>query len=247
MKCKRFRIEDLRHEEWFQFYTEFKTLAEQHDPSALNIDALFATFVILYARADEALEIIRKSAATEQMAEADHARDVTFRGFSDAVKSGLSHFDPSRREAARQLKIVFDHYGNIARKAYDEETASIRNLLQEMNGVHAADIATLGLGEWVSRLEADNNAFDAFQQTRYAEGAGKPELRMIEIRRETDRACRDMLDRIDASILLNGEAPYAPFVNALNVRTGRYIDILARRKGHAAKAAKKKDDAGKTE
>jgi hypothetical protein len=162
MKCKRFRIEDLRHEEWFQFYTEFKMLAGQYNPPALNIDALFATFVILYARADEALEIIRKSATTEQLAEADHARDVIFRGFSDAGKAGLSHFDPSRREAARRLKIVFDHYGNIARKSYDEETASIYNLIQEMNDVHAADIAILGLGEWVSRLDADNKAFDAF-------------------------------------------------------------------------------------
>ncbi|MDR1601347.1 MAG: hypothetical protein LBS42_02845, partial [Tannerella sp.] len=64
MKCKKFRIEDLRHEEWFQFYTEFKTLAGQYTPSALNIDVLFVTFVTLYAGADEALEIIRKSATT---------------------------------------------------------------------------------------------------------------------------------------------------------------------------------------
>jgi hypothetical protein len=235
MKCKRFRIENLRHEEWFQFYTEFKTLVGQYTPSGLNIDVLFALFVTLYVRADEALEIIRKSVMTEQLAEADHVRDVTFRGFADAVKSGLSHFDPIRREAARQLKIVFDHYGNLARKLYDEETASIYNFLQEINGVHAAHIATLGLGEWVSRLEADNKAFDALQQTRYAEGAGKPDLRMIEIRRETDRTYRDMLDRIDASILLNGEAPYAPFVNAHNIRVEHYADILAQRKGRNAK------------
>jgi hypothetical protein len=244
MKCKRLKIEDLRHEEWFQFYTEFKTLARQYTPTALNINALFDTFVTLYDRADEALEVIRKSATTEQLAEADHVRDVTFRGFADAVKSGLSHFDPARREAARKLQIVFDHYGNIARKLYDEETASLYNFLQEMNTLHATAVTALGLGEWVSRLDADNRAFDALRQTRYAEDAGKPDLRMIEIRRETDRTFRDMLDRLDASILLHGEAPYAPFVIALNIRIEHYTNIIAQRKG---RAAKKKDGAEKPE
>ncbi|MDR2680799.1 MAG: DUF6261 family protein [Tannerella sp.] len=244
MKCKRFRIEDLRNEEWFQFYTEFKTLVEQHNPGALNIEALFATFLSLYAGADEAIELIRKSATTEQLAEADHARDIVFRGFADAVKAGLNHFDPIRREAARRLKIVFDHYGNIARKSYDEETASIYNFIQEIRTSYAAEIQTLEVYDWVNILEADNKTFDALKQTRYTEGAGKTGLRMANIRRETNNTWRDMLDRIDASMLLNGEAPYAPFVNALNIRTDHYIDILAQRKG---RAAKKKDDTGKPE
>jgi hypothetical protein len=238
MKFRRFRIEDLKNEEWFQFYTEFKTLAEQYSPATLNIDALFATFLSLYAGADAALEIIRKSAATEQLAETDHARDVVFRGFSDTVKAGLSHFDSAKREAARRLEIVLNHYGNIARKSYDEETATIYNFLQEVNGVHAADVAALGLGEWVSKLDADNKAFDALLQTRYTENAGKPDVRMSEIRRETDRNYRDMLDRIDASILLNGEKQYVSFVNALNIRAEHYANIIAQRKGRKKTDAK---------
>jgi hypothetical protein len=125
MKFRRFRIDDWKNEEWFQFHTEFKTLAEPYSPATLNIDALYATFLTLYANADAALEIIRKSATTEQLAEADHARDVVFRGFSDSVKAGLSHFNPAKREAARRLEIVINHYGNIARKSYDKETAAI--------------------------------------------------------------------------------------------------------------------------
>jgi hypothetical protein len=244
MKCKRFRIEDLRNEEWFQFYTEFKMLVEQHNPAALNIEALFATFLTLYAGADEAMEVIRKSATTEQLAEADHARDIVFRGFTDAVKAGLSHFDPVRREAARRLKIVFDHYGNIARKSYDEETASIYNFIQEIRNTYAAEIKTLEVYDWVNILEADNKTFDALKQTRYAEDTEKTGLRVANIRQEADNTYRDMLDRIDASMLLNGEAPYAPFVNALNIRTDHYTNILAQRK---ERAAKKKDDAGKPE
>ncbi|MDR2652936.1 MAG: DUF6261 family protein [Prevotellaceae bacterium] len=239
MKIKRFRNENLRNEEWFQFYTEFKTLVEQYTPAALNIDTLFATFLTLYDNADNTLEVIRKSAITEQLAEADNARDIVFRGFVEAVKSGLHHFDANRREAAKRLQIALNHYGNIARKSYDEETASIYNFLQEMNGAYAADVATLNLTDWITQLDADNRAFDALQQARYTEGEAKTDIRVVEVRKELDRNYRDILDRIDASILLNGETQYAPFVKALNIRVEHYSDIIAQRKG---RAAKKKDD-----
>jgi hypothetical protein len=225
----------LRNAEWFQFFTEFKSLVKLYHPDVLNIEALFAVFVVLYADVDEAMEIIRKSATTEQLIEADNNRDAGFRGLSDAVKSSLNHFDPAKREAARRVQIVLDQYGNVARKPYDAETASIYNFVQEMNGAHADDIATLGLGDWVVRLDADNQTFEALKNTRYSEKEQKPVFRVKELRKKIDSNYRNMLDRIDASILLNGEAQYAAFVNAYNIRVDHYSNILAQRKGRNAK------------
>jgi hypothetical protein len=239
MKIRRLRVENLRNEEWFQFFTEFKALAEQHSPAALNIDELFALFLVLYAGADEALEIIRKSASTEQIADADTARDTVFRGLAEAVQSALLHFDAVKREAARRLQITFDHYGNVARKSYDAETATIHNLIQELNGKHATDVATLGLGDWVTQLDADNRAFEALMNTRYSEEAGKTDFRMKEVRRETDRIYRDITDRLEALMLVNGDTAYVPFVKELNIRVERYADILAQRKGRSEKTTKK--------
>lgn len=239
MKCKRLKTGNLRNEEWFQFFTEFKAIVEQYYPGTLNIEALFAVFVVLYADVDEAMEVIRKSATTEQIVEADNNRDVVFRGLSDAVKSAVSHFDPVKSEAARRLQIVLDQYGNVARKSYDAETASIHNLVQEMNGARAADIALLGLGDWITRLDADNQTFEALKNIRYSEEEGKPAFRVNELRKKIDRNYRDTLDRIDASILLNGEAQYAAFVNAHNIRVDHYSNIIAQRKGWNAK---KKDE-----
>ena len=241
MKCKRFKNEDLRNEEWFQFNTEVKTLVEQYAPQTLEIEALFASFLSLYANADEALEIIRKSATTEQIAETDAARDTVFRGFADAVKSANNHFDTIKRAAAKRLQIVFDGYGNLARKSYDEETASIYNFLQEMNGKYANDIMTLGLNDWVMQLEADNQAFETLTKTRDNETSTKTALRMKNVRTETDRCYRDILDRLDALMLINGTLPYEAFVRNLNVRVERYSNTVAQRKGR--NAAKKKKTA----
>lgn len=231
---ERFRIENLRNEEWFQFYTEFKGVVEQYTPQTLEIEKLFTDFLTLYANADEALEIIRKSATTEQIAEADNVRDSVFRGFSDAVKSAGNHFDNSKREAAKRLKIIFDQFGNIARKPYDEETASIYNFLQEINA-KSADVTSLGLSDWVTQLDAENKAFEALMKNRYDENASKTALRMKDVRIETDRCYRDILDRIDALILINGEEKYAPFVKDMAVRVDRFENLLAQRKGRAKK------------
>jgi hypothetical protein len=55
------------------------------------------------------------------------------------------------------------------------------------------------------------------------------------IKMHPDSNYRDMLDRIDASIPMNGETQYAPFVKALNIRAEHYSDITVQRKGRAAK------------
>ena len=244
MKCKRFRVEGLKNEEWFQFYTEFKNLASQFNLSELGIDELFLVFMNLYGKADEALEIIRKSATTEQIADADAVRDSTFRGFADANKSALNHFIPEKREAAKRVQVRFDHFGNIARLPYDDQTASTYNFLQEMRDFCKADITLLGLTEWVDKLEADNQEFDRLIQERYTEGAGRTYLCMKEIRTETDRCYRDMLDRLDAMmlIMLNAEQIYGTFWKELNERVTRFDNMLATRKGKSdAKKEREKE------
>ncbi|MGC3979113.1 MAG: DUF6261 family protein [Paludibacteraceae bacterium] len=207
---------------------------EQHTPKVLNIEALFAIFRKLYADMDEAMEIIRKSASTEQITDADIARDETFRGFADAVKSAAKHFNTEKKAAAKRLQIIFDHYGNIARKPYDEETASIYNFLQEINA-QKADVTLLGLTDWATQLETENNTFDTLMKARYDETTSKTTLKMKQVRAETDRCYRDILDRLDALIIVNGETTYAPFVKDLAARVERFDNLLAQRKGVANK------------
>jgi len=242
MKCNRFAVERLRNQEWFQFYTEYKALVEQHKATALSISALFKDFLALYADADKALEIIRKSATTEKLAEADTQRDNTLRGFNNAAKAMLNHFDPLKVDAAKRLQIVINTYGDMARKYYDEQTASIYNFMQEMKGKYAADITLLNLNDWTTQLEADNKAFDTLMKSRYSDDSKNTNLRLQSIRTETDRNYRDTLDRLDALILINGAIqPQSTFIIELNTRSQRYENILAQRQGRAAAKKENKE------
>ncbi|MDR2466495.1 MAG: DUF6261 family protein [Prevotellaceae bacterium] len=235
MKILRLDFRRLRNEEWFQLFTEFRDLVLKYNADELNIAELWATFLLLYADADTALEIIRKSADTALMIEADHVRDHTFRGFVDAVKSARNHFDPAKRAAAEKLIIIFDHFGNLAHKAFNEETAGIHNLLEEFDrGAPETELPVdvLGLRDWANKLAADNDAYEALVKDRNTEVASRSKLRMKEVRSDLQEVYYKMVARIEATMTLNGEVqPFTDFVNEWNAFLKHYSDVLAQRTG----------------
>jgi hypothetical protein len=241
MKIARINLSSLRNEEHFQFQTEFKNEINLFGAKNLNIETAFATYLPLYEQEEKALQLIRKSAATDQLIEVDKERDDIYRGLADAIKSALKHFDPNKRAAASRLKVLFDQYGNVARKPYDEETAAINKIMVEAKGAYAADITTLAISDWFTMLETKNNAFDTIMKSRYSEEAGKTELRMNQVRLEVDAAYREIMDRIDALILINGTRGYENFTREHNARVEKFSNTLAQRVGRKAKNSDKKE------
>jgi hypothetical protein len=243
MKTTKISLSNLRNEEHIQFQTEVKDLVTLSDAAKLNISEAFAVFLLVYAKENEALQVIRKSANTEQLADADWDRDHIFRGFADAVKSACNHFNPDKHAAATRFDIVLGQYGNVARKPYNDETADIIKLVQEARGAYASDMSLLSLTDWVDELEVKNQAFDTLMKTRFTGDAKKTILRMKQVRIEMDDAYHAIANRLDALMLLNGTETLEPFVRELNTRVDKYNNILAQRKGRG----KKDDDTTKKE
>jgi hypothetical protein len=236
MKIKRIKLNRLRNEEWFNFFTEFKKFVTQATPEALDIEALFTVFVTLYTQADALLEVLRKSSYTSEIVHLDSVRDCTYRGLFEAVQSALHHYSEIYLTAAEKIKPVFDHYGNLSEKSYNEETSGIYNLLKELRGTYAPQVATLALEGWVDELERNNQAFEAAILARNAEKATKTaDVSLLDIRRKASRCYLDILERLEAQILLHGEAKYSDFVKTLNANIERYANVLSRRKGGGKK------------
>ncbi len=230
IKIKKTNQNNLRNYEHFQFQTEFKDLVELFTPEALGVGTLFEKYLLLYAQEGGCLRKIEKSATTEELENADHARDVTFRGFADTVKTALKHFNEDTRTAARRIEIVFHTYGNLARRIYDAETASIYKLLQELRNNYMPEMELLGITPWADQLDAENQAFEQLMQNRYSEQNQKTDLRTKEVRLEIDRIYHSITERIDALGVINGTEAYEPFVHQLNVLIEHYTYILAQRK-----------------
>jgi hypothetical protein len=60
---------------------------------------------------------------------------------------------------------------------------------------------------------------------------------MKEVRIDVDEAYRTLVNKINALIIVNGEAPYVEFVNKLNQRIEAYTNNLALYKGRAKTTA----------
>jgi hypothetical protein len=235
MKILNVKSKKLRNEEHFQFQTEFNGLVTQFTPATLGIVNEHEAYVPLFANEGVALDVIIKSAVTSELFDADIKRDITFSGLAGAVKSAGKHFTTETKQAAGRVKLVFDHYGNVAKKPYDEETAAINSMITDLNSDYAADVATLGIAGWLTELKANNDAFDALKKSRYTEEASKTQLRMKQVRMEVDKAYNTMIERINALIIVNGAEPYAAFVNELNQRVDKYNLLVAQREGRNSK------------
>ena len=235
MKIKDFSLVRLRNEEHFQFFTSFRDVVLVFTVLALNIELLFNLFLAAYDNELAALDLVRKNAISDDLVDADDERDDVFRGLSDAVKSALNHFNADVRAAARRLQVVLNTYGNLAIKPYDAETGGLNSLINDFTTTYAADVATVGLTEWVDELQAKNKAFDDLKNNRYSAEAAKTILRMKQERVKTDTIYRQITERINALIVVEGEAAYAGFVNELNKRIEGYDNTISIRRAKGKK------------
>jgi len=235
MEIQKFDLHSQRNAAHYQLQTDFNSLVIKYSPQALGIFEDYTAYQPLLQDEGVALVAITKSATTEEIETGDKNRDFTFRGTADKVTNSLNHFDPQVREAAKRVKVIFDAYGNLAPKRDDEESGLITSLIEDLRTKVPADIATIQLIDWIGELERLNNAFIALEATRNSEEAKKSELRMKKVRVVVDAAYNKIVKRINALIIVNGEAPYAEFVKELNVRIGRAQDSIALSKGKATK------------
>jgi len=235
MKIEKFNQNNLRNEEHYQFQTEFKTLVTQSTPTALNIDNDYATYLLRYKEEGEALNLVRKSALSDDLHTADQHRNGILHGMFDAVQSASNHFKPELKAAALRLQVLFDHYSDIVHRTHDQKTSAITSFVNELTTTYANDISVLNLNEWITELQSSNNAFVHIKTTRYTEDAAKTQLRMKEVRTDVDNSYHTITERINALITINGDAAHKAFVTELNLRIAKYSTIIAQRKGRSGK------------
>ena len=226
IKINAITLSRLRNDANFQFHTEFKELAEKQTPEALKIKPQYDAYLPHYEKVDLAFKKIVKSSITEQIQEADKARDNIWRGLVETNTTALRHFNNEVREAAKRLKIVFDTYGNIARKSLNEQTSATYNILQELEGQYASDVAIVGLRQWVAELKSLNIAFAKLMRERVDEGSMKVDIALKKARAQLDEAYYAIVERINALVIVEGATDYEPFIRKLNISIAKY-NLLA--------------------
>lgn len=231
MKIAKIEIGRLRNDEHFQFHTEFRDLVIKHGAEGLKIQSQFAEYLPRYEREDEGIKKINKSAITAEIQKADKARDEIWSGMTKMSAAALKHFDPDVQKAAQRLKVVFDTYGNLSKKPLNEQTSAVYNILQELQGKYAADVAAVGIEQWAAELQVRNNAFGALMKDRFDETALRTDVVLKEARSALDEIYRTIIERINALAVVEGVAGYEQFIRGFNAVIDKYAEALARRAG----------------
>jgi uncharacterized protein YicC (UPF0701 family) len=232
----RFNYKNLRNEAHVEYHENADEVIVRNNPAALGILPAYNAYKALLDDEVSVLDVIRKSEYTDEIAEADHSRDEIYRGFAEAVKSALHHFDQHKKDAAKRLETVIKNYGNIAKKTLDQESAAIDDMLREINDHHEADVEMLAVADWLEQLELANENFKSLMSARYVETSQRPTTKMKNVRVEVDKAFATVLNVIDAFVALNGEENYAQLIDELNAVSERYKNLLAQAAGRKHKS-----------
>ena len=188
------RLDRLNNGAHFTFHTN--TLARVKAETALAEKC--AKFVTVYetdlAAEDEALKISQKSLITDDIAAADKLRDSLYRSYRKAVK-GMTGFPVANiAEAAKVLAQHIKDYGIDPQMQLDKETGLLTNLCNDLTGKYAAQVATLGFTDVVTQLAEAN----------------------------VDEAYRQLVQVVNAFVLIEGEDAYAAFIDLQNSVILRY-------------------------
>ena len=237
MKINKIQLLHLRNGVHFQFHTEFRDLVTKQGAEALKIEKQFKDYQGNYQILDEGLKKINKSAITEQIQEADKARDDIWYGILEMNKAAFRHFDSKVVEAAKRLKILFDSYGSgeLANKPTNEQTAFTNNVLQELEGKYAEDVKLVGIEQWVAELKARNIVLDKLVKERFEESAAKSDIVVKDARAELDKSYNTIVERINAFAVVEDDVSiFEAFMKEFNVVVDKYATALKRGKNLGA-------------
>lgn len=241
LKVNRITFQRMRHGLHREYHKSVVYLIDKMPSEVLAVIPLDAVLPAYRAAVDVEKgtpTVVMQSKYTFPLAETDRDRDQAHSGFVTSVKAMLRHFDQDIRDAAGRVLYVLKHYGRVSRKNYEQETASIRDLLRELdNDDLTKDLHTLRVMEWRDHLEEVNHKFEHLLQQRYDEKAATPVNRIKEVRKDTDRCFRILIEYLEALQKVGKSSPeLISFITMLNALTQSFQHTLTRRKSKPKKA-----------
>lgn len=157
---------------------------------------------------DNALKLSQKSLLSDDLAEAEIAL------------------------AAKTLNQALKDYAIEPAMQMDKETGLLVNLIQDLEGKHAAHVTTLNLGLFVTQLKKYNEQVIALTTSRTEERIGITAGAMKAARRQVDDAYRQLIKVVNAYIIVEGDTKYKAFADYMNTLICEYkINVLGQKPG----------------
>jgi hypothetical protein len=205
MKIISIELQKLPNEGYGTFMVAVRDHILTYGAATLCIADLFTIFLTLLVKLDVLVEVIRKSDYTRKLEDDDKERDNIFRGLIGVVLSYRRHANVDKRDAGHRVTNLLKQYRkSILRAAYNVESGATANLIKDLRGQYAADVALLGIESWVDDLEAANLKFIADYSLRMKESTDKPKREIKVLRPRIDKIFHHIINILAAKLTVDG-------------------------------------------
>lgn len=221
------------------FMTEVYNRATANEKVAAQ--AATTVFGKKLATEGDLLKISQRNDLSEPISEADKERDKYYLGYKNAVKGYLSMPEGDLLTAAKKLQQHLDDYKISTRVQLDKETSDIGNLIVDLEGKFATEIATIGLTKFVENMKTANDKVRALLQQRDDEGPAIAVGALKAARGETDDAYRNLVIRVNALWITDYDDLYDQFISETNRQIERFKTQMMSRKKSTDKSTDKSE------
>lgn len=147
----------------------------------------------------------------------DKLRDKSWRINRAYLKVMLSCPDAEKAAIAQQYYEIFLKYKDPTLEERNKESGILANLIEELEEIDEEDCKKIGYDIWLADFKAIHKAFLSAEAKRTKQ-KGEKELGIVQTtRKEAEKSFLNLLQVINAMILVEGEDKYASVANNINV------------------------------
>lgn len=222
---KKYDLRNVRLMEFAQVMANIKSFLEKENLADLGLETLKAEFDKSFSAFEESLKPLRKSEHTEKLIELDNKRDVLLVGYINHCKVFVNFPIKEKAEAAKKLVLINDKYGKAPQKqSFREETAIIRNLLEDLAPTEIKAMVTLiGAEQWIEHLAETNEAFATLHTDRTQEQGAVEVGKTKTTRNEMQVTFSKLVTLINGLVVVKGADAYQNLVNSINEEVKKVV------------------------
>lgn len=165
---------------------------------------------------DECFKLSQKDPKTDQITAADKLRDTYYSGYKQAVKGFLAMPEGELLTAAETLWQSIKDYNIDTRDKLADETGKLTNLVADLEGKLAAEVATLNLGAFVEKIKAANDEVSTLMYDRTTEDSARVAGALKDARNDSDTAYNNLVTRVNALWVVDYDDAIDQFVAEMN-------------------------------
>jgi hypothetical protein len=227
-------LPQLHHSESLSFHHDSLEQMDRADPVRLGVDQQVRDYRFSCEDLKLTIDVFSTGTLSQESLRRDNIRERSYAAVKAYTKVYLNDEDEANVAAAERIISVIrqsdQEVGNPLRIGMTKKTTAIASLLRNLEPL-SDDIRQIGADARIRRLADANQAFIDLQFERYLEQSNKHSGDVKAACAVANAAYKQVIERVNARILLEGEEAFLPYINAQNTIIEKYKTLIAQRKG----------------